>query len=234
MLVFRVARQVFDKFPSAVFGVVAAKGIDNVSEDSRISRLLEEQRLAAINSLNGENLREHPMITPYREAFTALGYNPNKFMCSIEALCKRATKGSALPKINSVVDLGNAMSIKYMLPIGAHDIRKLSGDLEVRFAEEGDSFLPFGETERECPDSGELVYVSGHTIKTRRWIWRQSDDGKIDETSTDVVFPIDGFLDRNLESIMKAREELASLLEEFFGCEVSVGNVDRDNQSFVL
>lgn len=234
MRIFHVARQVFDKFPNSVFGVVVAKGINNLPEDPRISQLLEEQTLAARNAFNGANLREHPMITPYREAFAALGYNPNKFMCSVEALCKRVMKGSALPRINSVVDLGNAISLKYILPIGAHDIRKLSGDLEVRFAEEGDSFLPFGETEREYPDSGELVYASGHTIKTRRWIWRQSDDGKIDETSTDVVFPIDGFSDRNLESVIKARDELAALLEEFFRCEVSVSIVTKDNQSFAL
>lgn len=234
MLVFRVARQVFDKFPNAVFGVVAAKGINNVSENPRISQLLEAQTKAARDSLDGKNLREHPMIAPYREAFAALGYNPNKFMCSVEALCKRVMKGSALPKINPVVDLGNAMSMKYTLPIGAHDIRKLSGDLEVRFAEEGDTFLPIGETERESPDSGELVYVSGRTVKTRRWIWRQSDDGKIDGTSVDVVFPIDGFLDRNCENVIKARDELASLLKEFFGCEVSAGNVTRDNQTFSL
>lgn len=234
MLVFRVACQVFDKFPNAVFGVVVAKGINNVSENSRISQLLEEQTIAARDALNGQSLKEHPMIVPYREAFTALGYNPNKFMCSVEALCKRVMKGSTLPKINPIVDLGNAISMKYILPIGAHDMRKLSGDLEVRFTEDGDSFLPFGETERERPDSGELVYVSGYTIKTRRWIWRQSDDGKIDETSTDVVFPIDGFLDHNRGSVMNACDELTSLLKESFHCKVSVGNVTKDSQSFSL
>lgn len=234
MAVFRIASQVFDKLPNAVFGVVVAKGIDNRSEHPLVSGFLESETISARQRLGGVNLREHPAIAPYREAFMSLGFNPNKFMCSVEALCKRAAKGMDLPKINPVVDLGNAMSMKYILPIGAHDIGKLDGDLEVRFARPGDSFLPFGENAAERPDSGELVYVSGHTVKTRRWIWRQSEDGKISEASSDVVFPIDGFEDSNGEAVVSATKELARLLEQFFGCAVRFGYVNRDSLTFSL
>lgn len=234
MTLFRVAPQVFEKFPNAVFGVVVAKGIDNSMECREIGSLLAAEAVAARARLEGVNLKEHPAIAPYREAFLTLGFNPNKFMCSVEALCKRVMKAGALPNINPIVDLGNAMSMKYILPMGAHDIRKLSGDLEVRFAADGDNFLPFGETVTERPDSGELVYVSGHTVKTRRWIWRQSDDGKIDESSTDVIFPIDGFGGVNSEMVEQAREELTGLLGKFFGCRVLSGFIDRENLSFSL
>lgn len=234
MALFRVAPRVFDKLPNAVFGVVVAKGIDNRQEYPSVSGFLESETISARRRLDGVSLKEHPAIAPYREAFTTLGFNPNKFMCSVEALCKRVAKGTDLPKINPVVDLGNAVSMKYILPIGAHDIGKLDGDLEVRFAEPEDSFLPFGETAAERPDSGELVYVSGHTVKTRRWIWRQSEDGKIAGTSSDVVFPIDGFKDRNGEAVASAASELAVLLKQFFGCDARVGYVNRDNLTFSL
>lgn len=234
MVLFSVAPQVFEKFPKAVFGVVVAKGIDNSSEFRQVSDFLAVETQAIRARLEGVNLKEYPAIVPYREAFTALGFNPNKFMCSVEALCKRVMKGGSLPNINPIVDLGNAMSMKYILPMGAHDIRKLGGDLVVRFAEEGDSFLPFGETEIERPDSGELVYVSGHTVKTRRWIWRQSEDGKIDASSTDIIFPIDGFYGVNGAAVEEARAELAELLEKLFACRVSSGIIDKDNLSFLL
>lgn len=234
MAVFRVAPQVFDKLPGVVFGVVVAKGIDNSSEHPSVSGFLESETASARQRLDGVNLKEHPAIVPYRDAFLSLGFNPNKFMCSVEALCRRAAKGSDLPKINPVVDLGNAVSMRYILPIGAHDIRKLDGDLEVRFAEPGDTFMPFGENGAERPDGGELVYVSGHTVKTRRWIWRQSEDGKIGAGSSDVVFPIDGFRNSNGEAVISAAKELAKMLEEFFGCKVMSGLVDRENPLFPL
>lgn len=235
MTIFRVAPQVFEKLPGACFGVVAAKGLDNSAECQEISRLLEEETAFAKERLAEVNLKEYPAIVPYRNAFTALGFNPNKFMCSVEALCKRVMKGAALPTVNPVVDLGNALSLRHILPMGAHDMGKLgSGDLEVRFSTEEDSFLPFGETETEHPGAGELVYASGHTIKTRRWIWRQSEDGKIDASSSDIIFPIDGFTNDNLAAVTTAQQELAALLREYFGCEVSCGLVNQDNMNFAL
>ncbi len=92
--------------------------------------------------------------------------------------------------------------------------------------------MPMGEAEPETMPEGELVYVSGHTVKTRRWIWRQSDDGKITEDTCDVVFPIDGFEDVNREQVLQARDELARILQEEFHCEVKTGYINKDENSF--
>ena len=119
--------------------------------------------------------------------------NPNKFMPSIEALGKRVQKNAELPSINSVVDLGNAISLKYIVPIGAHDVTSVEDTINIRFSIEGDTFLPLGSVEVEEVPEGELVYASGNKVKTRRWIWRQSDDGKIIEDTKDVFFFVDGF-----------------------------------------
>lgn len=234
MALFSVASQVFEKLPDVCFGVVVAKGIDNATEYPEISSLLQEAAALAYERFSAADLKIDPALAPYRSAFVALGFNPNKFTCSVEALCKRIVKGASMPEINPIVDLGNAMSLRYTLPMGAHDIRKLSGGLEVRFATEDDSFLPFGGTGLEHPDPGELVYVSGNTVKTRRWIWRQGEDGKIDTASSDVIFPIDSFRSTNVEAMLSARDELARRLREYFGCDVTTGLIDADNLSFSL
>ena len=166
----------------------------------------------------------------YSEA--ALGMNPNKFMCSIESLMKRVQKSGALPHINTVVDLGNAFSLTYQLPMGAHDVDKLEGDIQIRFSTPEDHFLPMGEEGMETMPAGELVYVSGHTVKTRRWIWRQSEDGKITGDTSHVFFPIDGFRNVNGAAVLAARDALARLLEQDFGCQVVTGYVDSGNNVF--
>ena len=51
-------------------------------------------------------IKEEAWIEPYREAFRSLGINPNKFMCSIEALMTRISKGNSISSINPIVDLG--------------------------------------------------------------------------------------------------------------------------------
>jgi DNA/RNA-binding domain of Phe-tRNA-synthetase-like protein len=104
--------------------------------------------------------------------------------------------------------------------------------LEVRPAVEGDTFIPFGELEAEVPDPGEIVYVSGTQVRTRRWTWRQSEIGKITGDTRDLLFPIDGFTDVNLGEVLGARAELAQSIEKFFGAKTAVGLIDRAHPVF--
>ena len=232
MSYFSVAPEVFEKLPGYCLGTVAAQGVDNHAANARIADLLDQRVREFAAAYAGANVRELPGIKACRDAFQALGMNPNKFMCSIEALGKRVQKGGQLPHINPIVDLGNAFSLQYLLPMGAHDIDKLEDGVEVRFSTGADRFLPMGAEETEVMPDGELVYVSGHTVKTRRWIWRQSDDGKITGDTCHVFFPIDAFRGVNEDQAIQARDELAALLREEFGCEAAAGFVDREHPIF--
>lgn len=231
---FVVEKEVFERLPNACFGVVMARGIDNSKVYPAIDGLLEESIRAATLRFEGKRVKEEGEILPYRAAFQALGINPNKYLCSIEALFTRIAKGKGMPHINPVVDLGNAMSLKYTLPMGAHDLGGGGEDIVIRFAQPGDTFLPFGGEAEEAPDPGELVYAVGHQVRTRRWTWRQSEQGKITPSSSDIFFPIDGFTDFNLDRVLAAREELEGHLKQIFGCETAVGLVDARQREMEL
>ena len=132
---FIVEKEIFEKLPNACFGVVMAKGIDNSKAYPEVNRLLDESIAAAAQRFEGKKVKEEPDILPYREAFRALDINPNKYLCSIEALFTRIAKGKGMPHISPVVDLGNAVSLKYTLPMGAHDLGGSSEDICIRFAQ---------------------------------------------------------------------------------------------------
>lgn len=223
---FKVQQKVFEVLPNACFGVAVARGMDNRKTNPKIAALLEKSIDDIRHRLQGVNVRETDEIAPYRNAFQTLGYNPNKFMCSIEALVKRVVKGGMFPLINTIVDLGNAISLKHVLPIGAHDIHAGNDDIEIRFAMPEDTFIPFGATAPEPVDVGELVYARGNSIKTRKWIWRQGVSGMITENTTDIFYPIDGFSGINDTAVRNARNELADILGNTLGCRTSVGWVD--------
>lgn len=223
---FIVEKDIFDKLPTACFGVVMAKGIDNGKPYSEIDRLLNTSIELAAKRFDGKKVKDEADILPYREAFRALDINPNKYLCSVEALFTRIAKGKGMPHINPVVDLGNAVSLKYTLPMGAHDLGGCNEDICIRLARQGDTFLPFGGDTEETPDSGEVVYAVGNQIRTRRWTWRQSEHGKITTESSNIFFPIDGFTDFNRERVIAARDELQSLIKQIFDCETIVGFVD--------
>lgn len=119
-------------------------------------------------------------------------------------------------------------------PMGAHDLGGSSEDICIRFAQPGDTFLPFGGEAEEIPDSGEVVYAVGHQVRTRRWTWRQSEHGKITPESTDIFFPIDGFTNFNREQVLAARDDLKTLVKQISGCEAAVGFVDSEHQEMEL
>lgn len=226
---FVVYTEVFEKLPNACFGVVVGYGINNKKKIAEIQELLERACESIRAEINGNDIKVHRSIVPYRNAFSELGFNPNKYPSSIEAMVKRVAKGNDLPSINGVVDLCNAMSLTYLLPMGAHDMDALEGNIEVRLAVEGDTFIPLGTEEEEQVDVGELVYADSKRVRTRRWIWRQSDRGKITEESRNIFFPIDGFRGENCDRVLEARNRLASFLEKYFECKVEKHFVDSRN-----
>lgn len=229
---FVVDKRFFDKVDNACFGVIIARGIDNTKKYDFIEKMLEDEINSIEEEYRDKKVKELPEIELYREAFRKLDINPNKYMCSIEALVSRTVKSKHIPNINPIVDLGNALSLKYRIPLGIHDIDRFRGDIEIRFANSDDRFVPFGGGDYDNPDVGEVIYASGNDVKTRRWTWRQGENSKISEKSTNLFIPIDGFTE-NLDKIKELQNELIDILKNQLNLEVAFGIVDKNNPEFI-
>ena len=231
-MVFKVQDSFFDKVLNAVFGVVVGKNFDNTKNYDFINELFKENLEKSKEKFRDVRIKEESWIIPYRDAFTKLGINPNKFMCSIEALMTRISKGKDIPSINPIVDLGNALSLKYELPIGVHDIDNfINEEIEIRTSTSNDIFIPFGSLEVEHLEDGEIIYASGDEVKTRRWTWRQGENSKVTEKSTNLFIPIDGFTE-NIDKITSLQNELIDILKNKLNLEVYSGLVDKNNTIF--
>lgn len=227
---FIIDDKVFEILPEVCFGVVVARGLDNSGSNKEIWVLLEQTIEKTRKKFQSIKPKEHQDLQPYRDSFKKMDINPNKFPCSVEALTTRIVKGSNLPDINPAVNLVNKYSLKYTLPMGAHDLDAAEGSIEVRFSRKGDVFIPFGQTDPEMLEEEELVYASGSNIKTRKWIWRQSDRGKVTARSTNIFFPIDGFTNYNREAVITARDELAADIERILNAKTTKKFLDRNNR----
>lgn len=222
---FRIDAKMFELEPALCVGIVIAEGISGGTKQPDIAAMLKKQVEEESAALGNAAVKELPDFIPYHNAMKRMQINPNKYLCSAEALLTRIAKKGALPDISPAVNLGNYISIKYRLPVGAHDIGTLQEDLVVRPADAADCALEQNSLEKDSLTAGEPVYASGHSVRTRRWIWRQMDAGRLDAGAERIVFPIDGF-EANLEQINRACEELSALLEKFFGCRTRTGLLD--------
>jgi DNA/RNA-binding domain of Phe-tRNA-synthetase-like protein len=79
-------------------------------------------------------------VSAARALYRALGLDPTKTRPSSEALLRRIRRGEPLPRINTVVDLGNWCSVEVQLPYGLYDLEKVDGPVELRRGREDESY----------------------------------------------------------------------------------------------
>lgn len=218
---FVIDAEVHDLLPTLCVGVVEAHKVNNSAPRPQIDALLDDAIADARRRLAGIKASEDPRVQPYREAFHKLGMSPSRYPSSNIALLRRIAKGKGMYRVNPIVDLGNAISIKYGLPLGVHAMRE-GETLHLRLSRPGDVFVELGGAEPDNTlEPGELVYAVGELVQTRRWTWRQSENGKAKENSHDFLIPIDGFTDQNEDAVRAAGKELVAALQDVFGCEAS-------------
>jgi DNA/RNA-binding domain of Phe-tRNA-synthetase-like protein len=83
---------------------------------------------------------------PARALYRRFGIDPTRVRPSSEALLRRVKKGEPLPRINSLVDVANALSVQLQVPVGLYDLGKVRGDeLVVRLGAEGESYNGIGK-----------------------------------------------------------------------------------------
>ncbi len=81
-----------------------------------------------------------------RELYRKFGIDPTRVRPSSEALLRRMQKGEPLPRINSLVDVANAMSVQLQVPVGLYDLGKVVGDeLVIRLGGKGESYEGIGK-----------------------------------------------------------------------------------------
>jgi DNA/RNA-binding domain of Phe-tRNA-synthetase-like protein len=186
-MTFTVDRRLFDLFPGLAVGVLVCH-IDNFRYgDDRLEAVLDRIR----SGFAYEKPQDHPHIKAWRLAFGKVGLSPAKYPSSIESLLRRALKGGPFPRVNPIVDLYNAISLEYFVPIGGHDLTPLDGNLFLGFADGGEPFTPLESGESETAEKGEVVYKDDKDVLTRRWVWRQSNKDKVTPRTSSIVIPID-------------------------------------------
>jgi len=91
-----------------------------------------------------------------RSLYRRFGTDPTRMRPSSEALLRRLKKGEPLPRINSLVDVANALSVQLQVPVGLYDLDRVKGDeLALRLGAEGESYVGIGKervnvAERVC------------------------------------------------------------------------------------
>ncbi len=205
---FQHSGEIWRDFPELVPGIVFAEGIDHdVSVDCRTAKF---NAVASSRLAQGPE-GELPEIRAWRRAFSRMGLKPTQYRCASESLLRRFRKEGTLPRLHPLVDVCNAVSLAFAIPVAVFDVSKITGRLDVRYAAGDEDYLTFSG-QLEHPDPHEVIFsdLAGR-VHARRWTNRQSGLSAV-QTSTPTALIVAEAMHDSASSDMQ--ELTAALADE--------------------
>ncbi|MHA1088805.1 B3/B4 domain-containing protein [Enterobacter ludwigii] len=154
-------------------------------------------------------------LSTWDDVFRAFGAKPKRTPCSASALRKRVLKEGALPPLDPVVDIYNAISIRYAIPVGGENLAAYAGAPRLTLAEGNEPFdtLKEGQPVIEYPDAGEVIWRDDVGVTCRRWNWRQGVRTRLDSQAQHMWFILESLPSMPLSALQEAGDELVSNLQ---------------------
>ncbi|WP_064695019.1 B3/B4 domain-containing protein [Rhizobium aegyptiacum] len=162
-------------------------------------------------------------LASWADAYVGFGAKPNRTPCSAQALRKRVLKDGILPAINPVVDLYNAISLKYAIPVGGENFDAYAGTPFLTIADGSETFdtMMNGESVNDPPLPGEVIWRDDIGVTCRRWNWRQGTRTRLETASGRMWFILEALETMPDAALSEATDALVAGLNSLMpGCTI--------------
>ena len=207
----RIAPEIFALRPDFMALSIVVEGASNTA-----STAFSRARLASAAGSLGSVPWAEAHLNAWREAYRGFGAKPQRTPCSAEALRKRCERDGTVPAANAVVDLYNAISLRFAIPVGGEDASSYVGSPQLVRATGAESFdtMADGQPKLETVEAGEVVWRDNLGATCRRWNWRQGTRTRITEASTSLWFVLERLEPMPTEALLTAGKELVEALQQ--------------------
>ncbi|QRY66801.1 hypothetical protein JVX98_20710 [Ensifer sp. PDNC004] len=206
--------------------------IDGISGGVSVGDHVRQFQAIANDRLGSGSESDLPEIQAWRRTFAKMGLKPTQYRSASEALLRRFRKEGNLPSIHPLIDLCNAASLAFAIPIAAFDLAQVAGHLHVCRASGNESYLTFsGETEN--PEPAEVVFTDAEgRAHARRWTNRQSGLSAIRPETTRALIVAEALHETAREDIERLLTALSPAIEQSWGARPSMTMLDRSSPRF--
>ena len=207
---FEHSGEIWRDFPELVPGVLFADGLSaSAVTGDRAARFTAVARSRLANGSEAEL----PEVQAWRRAFSRMGLRPTQYRCAAESLLRRWRKEGSLPELHPLVDLCNAISLAFAIPVAVFDVSKIADGLCVRYADGDEDYLTFsGETEHPAPH--EVIFAdAARRVHARRWTNRQSGWSAVADTTTAALIVAEAMHDSAASDVRELTAAVAGELE---------------------
>lgn len=181
---FQHAGEIWRDFPELVPSVLFA---DRITKDVSVGVEIAKFNTVAESRLATTSQGELPEIKAWRRAYSRMGLKSTQYRCASESLLRRFKKEGSLPQIHPLIDVCNAISLAFAIPVAVFDVSEIAEYVEVRYATGDETYLTFSG-EIENPDVDEVIFAdAAGRAHARRWTNRQSGYSAIRDTTGVVL-----------------------------------------------
>ena len=218
MTTFQYNQRIIENYPNIVGGIIIANGMSNQPTSDALCQLYMAEQEIVKKRIGNTPLSEIKSLSAWRKAISAFGVSPTKYRSAAEALLRRLTKKGDIPVINTLVDIGNLVSIRYALPVAILDAHEIAGAVTVHYSAGTETYTELGNDAVIHPEVGEVIFSDDKKmVVARRWCWRQSATSAANETTTNAVITVEAHHDDAQDDIQNAISDLLDLLNAYAG-----------------
>ena len=230
-MLFQHSGEIWQDFPELVPGLLFAEGITpDASVSAPVARFTDQARSWLAQGPEGE-LAE---VQAWRRVFARMGLKPTQYRCAAESLLRRLRTQGSLPRLHPLVDLCNAISVAFAIPVAVFDVSKVAGDLEVRYAAGNEEYLTFaGEVER--PAAHEVIFADrAGRAHARRWTNRQSGLSAVQSSTSAALIVAEAMHGTASSDMRRLTEAIADELAATWPTKPTVAILSQRSSSFTF
>lgn len=166
--------------------------------------------------LNNDVAWAEAHLEAWAEVYRKFGAKPQRTQNSASALRKRVQRDGTLPSIDPIVDLYNAISIQYAIPVGGENLAAYIGNPRLVVAAGNEQFdtMKEGVPANESPEPGEVVWRDDLGVTCRRWNWRQGVRTRLSAETRQMWFILESLPAMPLEALNQAGDQLIAGLQQ--------------------
>jgi len=231
---FVIEDEFFEIFPDAQIAIVILKDINNqIVDKDKYKSLLEKTSKEALTLIDNDDFSKNKIIADWRWAYQQFKTKKGA-RSSIEALFKRVKKGQDLSCINPLVDIYNAISLKYGIPCGGEDIDTFEGHVKLTKAVGDEAFITLGSDKSEPPYKDEIIYKDDAGAICRCWNWRESVRTMLTEDTKQAFMCLELINDERLDDLKDAVHDLSEMVTSHLGGTYRIEYLNKNNPVITL
>lgn len=188
---------------------------------------VREEIARAIETIRGrfedvQEVRSLPEVIAYQEVLRKVGVNPRREQPSVERLLTSALKRGDLPRIYSLVDAYNLVSVRSLCSLGAHDIDRIQLPVTLRMLTGNEPFTPLGSEKPVAVRAGEFGYLDAAGRVLCRLDVLQAEFSKVTTATRNAILIIEGTTIHSAEALRKVFDDAVELITRHCGGTVDV------------